>query len=101
MTMTAKDPFERAAAREAWMQRRRSSRTSGTGWALRAFLFPYLVWGGLRATNHDWSTPPIPGTAVRFFFGSFAFGILTGMVLVLIWAWLLERGRRRAARERS
>jgi hypothetical protein len=52
-----------------------------------AFWFPpYLLWGLLRAANHDWQHPTVGRAIERFFLGS-GFWFSGATVLILLWVW--------------
>jgi hypothetical protein len=102
--MTASDdPFEEAARREHDDRLRREARTaavrdgirqagssSGMGTAIVVFLGPYLLWAGLRAGNHAWTTPTVGKSIVSFFFGSgIPFAFYTAWMLFLVWVWAI------------
>ena len=107
------DPFEQAARREHADRLHREARIAavrggiagqGGGEVLTAivvFLGPYLLWAGLRAANHAWSTPTAGKSIVNFFFGTgVPFAVYTAWMLLLAWAWAItwavQRGTPRA-----
>jgi uncharacterized Tic20 family protein len=96
------DPFEEAARREHADRLHREAMTaavrgsisgrdsSGMLTAIVVFLGPYLLWAGLRAANHAWSTPTVGKSVVNFFFGSgIPFAIYTAWMLLLVWTWAI------------
>lgn len=111
------DPFEQAARREHADQLHREAKIAAArgGIGLRdstgmltpivVFLGPYLLWAGLRAANHAWSTPTVGKSVISFFFGSgIGFAIYTGWMLLLLWSWAViwasQRGESGARRPR-
>lgn len=93
------DSFEKAARREAKEEARREvtkaylikkSRHSGSKKALRVFLFPYVLWGLLRAPNFAWSEQGIGQALPDFFFRTGRpFAIATGVILFFMWIWFI------------
>lgn len=96
------DPFEQAARREQADRLHREARiaavrrsTAGRDdrdvlTAIVVFLGPFLLWAGLRAANHAWSTPTVGKSIINFFFGSGApFAVYTAWMLLLVWIWAI------------
>jgi hypothetical protein len=101
MTSSA-DPFEQAARREHADRLRREAGlaavrssidvrdSSGMLTGIVVFLGPYLLWAGLRAANHSWSTPTVGRSILGFFFGTgIPFAIYTAWMLLLVWVWAI------------
>jgi hypothetical protein len=58
--------------------------------AIVVFLGPYLLWAGLRASNHAWSTPTVGESIFNFFFGTgIPFAVYTVWMLLLVWSWAI------------
>jgi hypothetical protein len=107
------DPFERAARREEREEIEREKRlrqmwtdySSSTGVAIAIVVFgiPYLLIALIRASGWDFGSPTLPESLVEYFFGGprRGFGIYTGWMLFLIWAWLITVLSNRQQRAKS
>jgi hypothetical protein len=97
------DPFEQAARREHADRLRREARVAAVRGSIAGrggrgmlttivvFLGPYLLWAGLRAANHAWSTPTVGKSIIDFFFGSgVPFAVYTAWMLLLAWIWAIS-----------